>query len=215
MKTAVIVYGPPGAGKTTVCKSLLENIHNHAYISMYDLLHDLINRKVDGYEEILHLIKRGKLVDDKLFINNIKNLMSSSVKHLIFDGYPRNIEQLVNLSTLLKEYNVDNVVILHFIISKADIYNRLKSRLVCRSCGKNFSANDGINVCNSCGGELYVRDSDNYDVIKNRLKKYDTETDNMILYMSKNFAYHQVDANMDKDSVLIECLKVINETKIS
>ena len=101
----IILFGPPGAGKGTQADILVQFYELHK-VSTGDLLRDEIKNNTDLGNKIKFLIDRGELVSDDMINNLITNILSNKkfYNRLIFDGYPRNLNQAKKLDLFLKEY---------------------------------------------------------------------------------------------------------------
>ena len=102
----IILFGPPGAGKGTQSKYLVNKL-NAFQISTGDLLREEINKNSDIGKAIINDMDDGKFINDKIVNKLIENLVSDPQKknRLIFDGYPRSLSQAKNLEVLLKKSN--------------------------------------------------------------------------------------------------------------
>ena len=94
----IVLFGPPGAGKGTQAKNLVNKL-NSFQISTGDILRDEIKKDSDVGKRIINYMNEGKFVDDEIVNKIIKNIIYDPNKKnkLIFDGYPRTIEQAKNL----------------------------------------------------------------------------------------------------------------------
>ena len=120
----IIIFGPPGAGKGTQSKFIV-NKYNLHQLSTGDLLREEIKNKTELGSKISSIINSGELVSDTIVTNLIEKFISNNdyKNKIIFDGYPRNLTQAKNLDELLKKYDqkVDIVlklsVICNFLVS--------------------------------------------------------------------------------------------------
>ena len=102
----IILFGPPGAGKGTQSKYLVEKL-NSFQVSTGDMLRDEIQKDSDIGKKIINDMNDGKFVNDEIVNNLIKNVIFDPQKKnkLIFDGYPRSLSQAKNLDLLLNNSN--------------------------------------------------------------------------------------------------------------
>jgi len=112
----IILFGPPGAGKGTQAQQIVDK-HNYFQLSTGDLLRDEVKKKTDLGKQIEEKISKGNFVSDEI----VNELLKNTIKELkfrdriIFDGYPRTIQQSKNLDIILKEFNqkIDLIISLH------------------------------------------------------------------------------------------------------
>ncbi len=127
----LVIFGPPGAGKGTQSKFVVEK-YNLFQLSTGELLRDEIKKKSELGKKISSIINSGKLVSDSLVSNLIENFVSNKEfkNKLIFDGYPRNLSQAKNLDILLKKYGQKINLVLKLSVSLETIKKRISERLV-------------------------------------------------------------------------------------
>ena len=127
----IILFGPPGAGKGTQSKYLVNKL-NAFQISTGDLLREEITKNSDIGKSIINDMNDGKFVSDEIVNKLIKNLIFDPQKknNLIFDGYPRSLSQAKNLEVLLKNSNQNIDLILFLNVDKETILKRLEKRKV-------------------------------------------------------------------------------------
>ena len=127
----IILFGPPGAGKGTQSKYLVNKL-NAFQISTGDLLREEIKKNSDIGKAITNDMKNGKFISDDIVNKLIENLISDPQKKnkLIFDGYPRSLSQAKNLEVLLKNSNQIIDLILFLNVDKETILKRLEKRKI-------------------------------------------------------------------------------------
>jgi len=170
----LIFVGPQGSGKGTQAKKISEELML-VHISTGDLLRDAEGELKEKVEEC---INQGKLVSDELIVKILKERLSEKdcEKGFILDGFPRNLAQAEELEKIT---TIDKVI--EILISDEESVRRLSGRLNCKDCGALFNSvtdkpqEEG--KCDKCGSELYQRDDDEEDAIRERLKIYHSETE--------------------------------------
>jgi adenylate kinase len=141
------------------------------------------------------IIDEGKLVDDETTVALVRERLSQddTKKGYILDGFPRTIAQAEALATFSK---IDKVI--NFDIPDAAVIERLSGRRVCKNCGANyhvlFQKPKKEGICDSCGGELYIRDDDRSEAIQKRLEVYRAQTAPLIEYYRQKGLLVDVDA---------------------
>ena len=171
----IIIFGPPGAGKGTQAKHLVKKLNNFQ-VSTGDMLRDEINKDTEIGKKIISYMNEGKFVEDEIVNKLLEKIIFDSKKKnkLIFDGYPRTINQAKNLEILLKESNQNIEFIFFLNVNKDAIIKRIEKRKI-----------------------LEKRSDDDADTI---LKRYDTYmeiTKPVLEYYSKNQNFHEVDGSME------------------
>ena len=125
----IILFGPPGAGKGTQSKHLVNKM-NSFQISTGDILRDEIKKDTDIGKKIINDMNEGKFVSDEIVNKLIKNIMNDPQKRdkLIFDGYPRSLSQAKNLNLLLDNTNqkIDHIFFLN--VNKDTIIKRIEKK---------------------------------------------------------------------------------------
>ena len=125
----LVIFGPPGAGKGTQSK-FISNKYNLHQLSTGELLRDEIKNKTPLGFKISSIINSGELASDDIVSNLIEKFVSNPIykNRLIFDGYPRNLNQAKNLNTLLKRYNQKINLVLKLSVSLDTIKKRISER---------------------------------------------------------------------------------------
>jgi len=184
----IIIFGPPGAGKGTQAKHLVEKLNNFQ-ISTGDMLRDEINKDTEIGKKIINYMNDGKFVEDEIVNKLLEKIIFDKTKQnkLIFDGYPRTINQAKNLDELLKKSNQKVEFIFFLNVKKDAILKRIEKRKI-----------------------LEKRSDDDADTI---LKRYDTYmeiTKPVLDYYSKNQNFHEVDGSMEINDISQKIEEILN-----
>ena len=159
----IVIFGPPGSGKGTQSEKLIEK-YDLVHISTGDLLryemghHTQLGAIAKGY------IDEGKLVPDELIIDMIDNKLDKlhNVNGVIFDGFPRTVEQAEALKKLLKQHGEEVSIMINLNVKRQELIDRLLKR-----------------------GQTSGRSDDNLETIEKRLSVYENQTTPVIEYYKK------------------------------
>ena len=177
----LILFGGPGVGKGTQAKILSGKL-NIPHISTGDILRQAVKDQSDMGKRAAEIMNRGDLVPDDIMIGIIRERLDKpdSKKGFILDGFPRTEIQAVELDKLLEELNINRFAVVYIYADEEELIKRLNQRRACKECGKIFSLEkiEGLDKCPNCGAEnsFYLRDDDKEDVIRNRLKVFQSST---------------------------------------
>lgn len=177
----IVLLGAPGAGKGTMAQLLVAD-YGVAHISTGDLLRAAVKSGSDLGVQAKKYMDAGELVPDQLVIDLVKERLShDDAQHgFILDGFPRNTMQAVTLDSELGSLGRAIDAALLIDVEPKVIIDRLSARRTCRACGHTGTSADA--VCPACGGEMYQRDDDKPETIKNRLDVYEKNTAPLIEY---------------------------------
>ncbi len=206
MKKKIILLGPPGAGKGTQAKRIVEKT-GLLHLSTGDILRDEVARGTELGKQAKAYMDRGDLVPDELIIGMIRGRIENA-DGFILDGFPRTVAQAEALERITP---VD--VVIDIELERDEVIRRLSSRRVCRNCGRiyNLISNppkvDG--KCDACGGELYQRDDDRPEVIENRYDVYTSSTAPLIEFYRSRGLLVEVDGKADPDAIFARIMEII------
>ena len=210
----IILFGPPGAGKGTQAQFIVKK-HNYFQLSTGNLLREEVKFKTQLGLEIEVLISNGKFVSDKI-VNALLRKSITNLKfrdRIIFDGYPRNVEQAKNLKLILDEFNQSIGHIIFLNVSKDIIEKRIMGRVTCDKC--NITLNEFFNKeqieLHPCGKEfLKKRKDDNFDVIVKRHDTYMKTTKPVLDFYSKNANFIEIDGAAEIEQITSKINDVLN-----
>lgn len=196
----IVLLGAPGAGKGTQAQRLVAD-YGVAHISTGDLLRAAVKAQSELGVAAKKYMDAGELVPDQLVIDLVKERLAAddAQKGFILDGFPRNTTQAVTLDTELAAMGRELGGALLVDVPAEVIIDRLSSRRTCRDCG--YTAGPDTTVCPSCAGEMYQRDDDKPETIKNRLDVYEKNTSPLVEYYRGQGILKVVDGNRDIDLV--------------
>ncbi|MFR8956092.1 MAG: adenylate kinase [Collinsella intestinalis] len=196
----IVLLGAPGAGKGTQAQRLVAD-YGVAHISTGDLLRAAVKAQSELGVAAKKYMDAGELVPDQLVIDLVKERLAAddAQQGFILDGFPRNTTQAVTLDTELAAMGRELDGALLVDVPAEVIIDRLSSRRTCRDCG--YTAGPDTTVCPSCAGEMYQRDDDKPETIKNRLDVYEKNTSPLVEYYRGQGILKVVDGNRDIDLV--------------
>ncbi len=212
-RTFIVFIGPPGSGKGTQAK-ILEKKLGLPQVATGDLFR--YNLKNDTELGLLakKYMDAGELVPDEVTIRMVEDRLSRDDcrNGAILDGFPRNLHQTVALDEMLAPYGGVRVVPL-FTVDDDVVVERISGRRVCRNCGAvyhvKFNPPKKDGVCDVCGGELYQRDDDKPETVKNRLYVYYKQTAPLIGYYFAKGLLEEINASAPVDEVTAALLAVL------
>ena len=175
----LILFGPPGAGKGTQAKFLVKKL-NSFQVSTGDMLRDEIKKDTEIGKKIINNMNDGKFVEDEIVNKLLEKIIFNSKNNnkLIFDGYPRTVNQAKNLESLLKKSNqkIDYVFFLN--VNKDSILKRIEKRKI-----------------------LENRSDDDADTILKRFDIYMKETKPVLDFYSSKKGFYEIDASLNIEQI--------------
>jgi adenylate kinase len=205
----LILLGPPGAGKGTQCKRIVEK-YQIAHLSSGDILRTERAAGTDLGKKAQSYMDSGALVPDDLIIDMMVAAMKKAPKGYVLDGFPRTMVQAEGLDKALARAGEKIDAIVNLVVDDALILPRMTGRRSCPKCGAVYHiATLRPKVEGKCDkgcGDLVQRPDDTPEVVSNRLKTYHHQTAAVVGYYQKKNA---VILNMDASREISQVSKAI------
>jgi adenylate kinase len=186
-RLCLILFGPPGSGKGTQAKLLRQTL-GIAHISTGDMLRERVAAGDALGLEAARVMQAGGLVPDEVVNRMVEDRIEQPdcEKGFILDGFPRTVSQARLLSAVLAAKGIDPVVV-HLKVDYNVIIARLSGRRQCPTCGALYSVSSNAptvsEVCDYDGSKMVVRDDDRPEVVGERLRSYERQTEPVLEFL--------------------------------
>ncbi len=215
MTTNIILLGPPGAGKGTQARKLVDE-RGMTQLSTGDMLRDARNSDTEIGHRVAEVMDRGELVTDEIVIGLIEEHMEKDrTNGFIFDGFPRTLAQAEALGRLLEKHGERLAAVIEMQVDDDALVTRITQRATCAKCGAVYNDEtrpipaDG--KCENCGStEFKRREDDNEASFKQRLLEYYKKTSPLIGYYYAKGDLERVDALGEIDDVSDGIKKILD-----
>ncbi len=211
----IILLGPPGAGKGTQARRLVEE-RGLVQLSTGDMLREAKDSGTEMGKRVAEVMARGDLVTDEIVIGLIREkLETEAAAGFIFDGFPRTLAQADALGALLEEEDQTLDAVIEMRVNDEALVERITARSACAGCGEVYNdmtkpiPADG--KCAKCGGtEFKRRADDNEESLRTRLMAYYKQTSPLVGYYYAKGMLHAVDGLGEIDEVAGEIAAVLD-----
>ena len=208
----IVLLGPPGAGKGTQCKRIVDRF-KLAHLSSGDILRSERTAGTELGKKAQSFMDAGKLVPDDLIIAMMSGAITKAKGNCVLDGFPRTVVQASELDRELERKGNSIDAIVNLVIDDSVVENRITGRRSCPACGAVYHLEslkpkvDGF--CDKCKGQsLTQRVDDTPEVIRERLKTYHQQTSAVVGYYTRaGGEVLDVDADRAIDAVTAEIIK--------
>jgi len=210
-----VIAGPPGAGKGSQA-DLISRELGIPHISTGNIFREAIHKDSELGADARDFVERGELVPDHivtaLVLERIKG--DDCGKGFILDGYPRNMDQALDLDRNLEISDGPLDLVLNVVVDREELVRRLTGRRVCRECKTVyhmiFNPPQVAGRCDLCGGKLYQRSDDHRETVSKRLDVFEEQTGPVIEYYRRRGLVRDVDGSCSRDEVFQAIRKVLN-----
>jgi adenylate kinase len=200
----IILLGPPGAGKGTQCKRIVDK-YNVVHLSSGDILRAERAAGTDLGKKAQSYMDSGGLVPDDLIVAMMAGAIKKAGHGFVLDGFPRTVNQAQELDKALAAAGLKIEALLNLQIDDAVVASRMTGRRSCPKCGTVYHIENlkpkTAGKCDKDGSELVQRPDDTSEVVANRLKTYHAQTAPVIGYYQKQNLVVDLDAGKDIDEV--------------
>lgn len=210
-KRRLMMLGPPGAGKGTQAKGMAEGL-DIPHISTGDMLREARRKQTEMGKEAARYMDAGDLVPDEVVIGIVRDRLSEddALKGFILDGFPRTRPQAEALASM----GVVLEAVINLDVSDDEVVRRLGGRISCPSCGavyhREFNPPTTEDQCGQCGHEgLIVREDDQPEAIRQRLKGYHAQTQPLIEFYRNEGSLITIDGSQAPSKVEVEILDAL------
>lgn len=212
----IIMLGAPGAGKGTQAKKIAEK-YSIPHISTGDIFRANIKNGTELGMKAKTYMDQGLLVPDELVVDLVVDRLGQDdcANGCVLDGFPRTIPQAEALDAALTKAGQAVDYAINVEVPDENIVNRMSGRRACVNCGATYhvvyAPTKEENICDTCHGELILRDDDKPETVQKRLNVYHEQTQPLIDYYTKKNILVEVDGTVDIDDVFAAIVKVLGE----
>jgi adenylate kinase len=210
----IVLMGLPGAGKGTQAARIVEQL-KIPHISTGDMFRAAVKDQTPLGLEAKSYMDQGKLVPDRVTIGIVRERLGKDdcAKGFLLDGFPRTVPQAEALDELTRELGRELDAVVYIEVAEEELLKRLTGRRNCRSCGATYHVvfappvKDG--VCDRCGSELYQREDDRPETVRERLRVNLEQTDLLLDYYESTGKLRRVDGQQPIEQVTEAILAAI------
>ncbi len=211
----IVLVGPPGAGKGTQAKIIAGRLSIPA-ISTGDIFRANVGAGTPLGLEAREYMDKGLLVPDSITIGMVRDRLAQPdvAPGFLLDGFPRNVPQAEELDSILSGLGTKLDVVLELVVDYDEVVKRIAGRRLCRNDSTHifhvdFNPPQQSGTCDICGGELYQRDDDEEETVRDRLAVYERETAPIVGFYAERGLLSSIDAMGALDEVTDRALSAL------
>jgi len=209
----IILLGYPGSGKGTQAKVLSQKL-GMFHVSTGDIFREELAKKTPLGQEVAGYLSAGRLVPDKLVLEVLKSRLATETRGLLFDGFPRTVEQAEGLDAWFNSRGMELDSVIFLNVPEADVAKRLGDRRTCSGCGKIYNLGtqppQKADTCDVCGKKLITREDDKPEVILRRLQVYKDQTEPLLAYYRASGSLYEADGGQAPEIVAGKLVAMLN-----
>ncbi len=214
----IIFIAPHGTGKGTQCHLITEKF-GFKHLSTGDLIRSAIKKQDAFAKELEKTINSGALVSDEIVLEMLKDYLKANeqAKGIIFDGYPRTLNQAFALDELMNELQEKIAKVFYLEITKEEALKRTMGRLICPNCQQSYNKfyenlkPQKAGICDKCGSSLITRDDDTEEAFNNLFEVFMKQTLPILDYYQNKGILKKIDASKTQEEMFKEVEEEINE----
>ena len=212
----IIMLGAPGAGKGTQAKQIASK-YEIPHISTGDIFRANIKNGTELGKKAKAYMDQGALVPDDLTCDLVMDRIAQDdcERGFVLDGFPRTIPQAEALTNALNKIGQSMDYAIDVDVPDENIVNRMGGRRACVGCGATYhivySPTKEEGKCDTCGGELIIREDDKPETVQNRLSVYHEQTQPLIDYYTNKGIIAEVDGTVDMKDVFDAIVEILGE----
>ncbi len=185
----IVLFGPPGAGKGTQAKKIVEK-YGFVHLSTGDMFRNELKNNTPVGQKAKAYMDKGELVPDSVILEMVENFIKNNMndKGFIFDGFPRTLPQAEGLDEIITRHDTAINGMIEIFVNDEEIINRITKR-----------------------AEIEGREDDkNVEVIENRINVYNREKDSVKEYYQKQNKYYKIDGIGTIDEIFERLCNIID-----
>jgi adenylate kinase len=192
------MMGAPGAGKGTQAERF-GRVRGVPKISTGDILREAVQAGTELGRLTKAVMDAGRLVGDDIMIGIARERLErkDAMGGFVLDGFPRTVAQARALDAMLDDGSP--LVVVNVEVPEETLIERLTLRRICGSCG--WNAVPGMHACAKCGGALVQRRDDNVEIVRERLRVYERDTQPLVEFYRRRSTFRSVDGDQTPDAV--------------
>ena len=212
----IIMLGAPGAGKGTQARKIASK-YSIPHISTGDIFRANIKNGTELGKKAKTYIDQGLLVPDELVVDLVVDRVNDKdcENGYVLDGFPRTIPQAEALDKALTKMAQTIDYAINVEVPDENIVQRMSGRRACVTCGATYhvvyAPTKKENICDTCEGELILRDDDKPETVQKRLNVYHEQTQPLIDYYTEKNKLVEVDGTIDIEKVFDAIVKILGE----